>query len=171
MATNHFCPPRPLWLRYHSFFASFKGRIYSHDSHTAKIIGQNWEIRNGDCFRHASWGNKHHVLRRSGKARGRECGQTGICVLGFPRRCRRRTHFRNTGYLTEVLETHSGEIDPDKSFDDYGLDSINAVIATDRIGKQLGIELPPEFLLQNRSVNAIIRALMDQDSPLSSANL
>ena len=51
------------------------------------------------------------------------------------------------GQLAGTLGVHRIEIDPTKSFDEYGLDSINAVIATELIGERLGIELPPEFLL------------------------
>jgi len=55
-------------------------------------------------------------------------------------------------------------IDPDKNFSEYGLDSVDAVIATDSIGKRLGFELPPEFLFENQTLNAIIRALLSDDS-------
>lgn len=65
------------------------------------------------------------------------------------------------GQLAGTLGVHRIEIDPSKSFDEYGLDSINAVIATELIGERLGIELPPEFLLINRSIDAIVRALLD----------
>ena len=73
--------------------------------------------------------------------------------------------------LAGYLRTDSAEIDPDKSFDEYGLDSIDAVIASELIGEKLGIELPPEFLLYNRSVNAIVGALLNNqltDVPASS---
>jgi thioesterase domain-containing protein/acyl carrier protein len=63
--------------------------------------------------------------------------------------------------LAGYLRTDSAEVDPDKSFDEYGLDSIDAVIATELIGEKLGIELPPEFLLYHRSVNAIVGALLN----------
>ncbi len=65
------------------------------------------------------------------------------------------------GEVAGFLGTHSAEVDPDKSFDEYGLNSIDAVIATDQLGKKLGIELPPEFLLYHRSVNAIVRVLLN----------
>jgi thioesterase domain-containing protein/acyl carrier protein len=65
------------------------------------------------------------------------------------------------GQVAGFLRTHTAQVDPDKSFDDYGLDSIDAVIATEQIGKKLGIELPPEFLLHHRTVNAIVRALLN----------
>src|SRR5262249_10555905 len=68
------------------------------------------------------------------------------------------------------LRTDSAEVDPDKSFDEYGLDSIDAVIATEQIRKKLGIELPPEFLLYHRPDNAIARALLNNQSTDAPAN-
>ena len=65
------------------------------------------------------------------------------------------------GQLAGMLRVHRIEIDPAKSFDEYGLDSIDAVIATELIGERLGIELPPEFLLINQSIDAVVRALLD----------
>ena len=65
------------------------------------------------------------------------------------------------GLLAGFLNAHRTEVDPNKSFDEYGLDSIDSVIATGDIGEQLGIELPPEVLLYHRSVNAVVRALLN----------
>jgi thioesterase domain-containing protein/acyl carrier protein len=65
------------------------------------------------------------------------------------------------GQLAGMLGARHMEVDPAKSFDEYGLDSIDAVIATELIGERLGIELPPEFLLINRSIDAVVRALLD----------
>jgi thioesterase domain-containing protein/acyl carrier protein len=65
-----------------------------------------------------------------------------------------------TNYLAGVLRVSKAEIDPAKSFDEYGLDSIDAVIATESIGRQLEIELPPEFLFINNNLNAVVRALL-----------
>src|ERR1700730_15113432 len=65
------------------------------------------------------------------------------------------------GQLAGMLGARHMEVDPAKSFDEYGLDSIDAVIATEHIGEQLGIELPPEFMLYHRSVNALVGALLN----------
>jgi thioesterase domain-containing protein/acyl carrier protein len=62
--------------------------------------------------------------------------------------------------LAGVLRAPRAEVDPAKSFDEYGLDSIDAVIVTGQIAEQLGIELPREFLLYHRSVNAVVNALL-----------
>lgn len=67
--------------------------------------------------------------------------------------------------LARMLRVHSDQIDPAKSFDEYGLDSIDAVIATELIGDRLSIELPPEFLLINQSIDAVVRALRDRQRP------
>jgi thioesterase domain-containing protein/acyl carrier protein len=63
--------------------------------------------------------------------------------------------------LAAVLGVPSAQIDPAENLEECGLDSINAVTATERIGKWLGIKLPPEFLFKNRSVDAAVRALLD----------
>jgi thioesterase domain-containing protein/acyl carrier protein len=65
------------------------------------------------------------------------------------------------GQLAGTLGVNRIGIDPAKSFDEYGLDSIDAVIATETIGQRLGIELPVEFLFHNRSIDAVVRALLD----------
>lgn len=64
-------------------------------------------------------------------------------------------------HLAGILRVGRADIDPAKSFDYYGLDSIDAVIATASIGRQLAIELPPEFLFRNTTVNAVVRALLN----------
>jgi thioesterase domain-containing protein/acyl carrier protein len=65
------------------------------------------------------------------------------------------------GLLAATLRVDIAEINPDKNFDEYGLDSIDAVIATESIGRRLDLELPPEFLFENRSINAVVQALLN----------
>jgi len=62
--------------------------------------------------------------------------------------------------LAGVLNAKPSEVDTAKSFDEYGLDSIDAVIATEWIGNRLGIVLPPEFLFVFRSIDAVTNALL-----------
>jgi thioesterase domain-containing protein/acyl carrier protein len=64
--------------------------------------------------------------------------------------------------LAQTLEVDSSEIDPAKSFDECGLDSIAAVIATGPLGERLGVELPPEFLFKYNSIEEVLRALLDE---------
>jgi thioesterase domain-containing protein/acyl carrier protein len=65
--------------------------------------------------------------------------------------------------LAEVLKVQPSEIDVAKSFDEYGLDSIDAVIATEWIGNRLKVALPPEFLFVFRSIDAVTNALLAGD--------
>jgi thioesterase domain-containing protein/acyl carrier protein len=65
--------------------------------------------------------------------------------------------------LAGVLKVKPSEIDIAKNFDEYGLDSIDAVIATEWIGNRLGIVLPPEFLFVFRSIDAVTNALLAGD--------
>lgn len=51
------------------------------------------------------------------------------------------------------------EIDLDKTFDDYGLDSIDGVLMTGTIGERLNIDLPPELLMQYRKVGDAFSAI------------
>jgi thioesterase domain-containing protein/acyl carrier protein len=62
--------------------------------------------------------------------------------------------------LEAVLKVKPSEIDTAKNFDEYGLDSIDAVIATEWIGQRLGIALPPEFLFLFRNIDAVMNALL-----------
>src|SRR5690242_18266881 len=62
--------------------------------------------------------------------------------------------------LASVLKVKPAEIDIAKNFDEYGLDSIDAVIATEWVGKKVGVTLPPEFLLIFRSIDAVTNALL-----------
>jgi thioesterase domain-containing protein/acyl carrier protein len=64
--------------------------------------------------------------------------------------------------LAETLEVDGSEIDPAKSFDECGLDSIAAVIATGPLGERLGLELTPEFLFKNNSIDEVVQALLDE---------
>jgi thioesterase domain-containing protein/acyl carrier protein len=56
----------------------------------------------------------------------------------------------------------AGSLDPNRGFDEYGLDSIDAVIATDKLGERLGFDLAPELLLQHRTPNELFEALASE---------
>jgi thioesterase domain-containing protein/acyl carrier protein len=71
--------------------------------------------------------------------------------------------------FAKLLKVHSEALDSSKSFDEYGLDSIDAVITTGWLGDQLGIDLPPEFLFRHNSVDKVVRALLNGDYRESSA--
>jgi thioesterase domain-containing protein/acyl carrier protein len=65
--------------------------------------------------------------------------------------------------LARMLKVDVAELNSTSSFDEYGLDSIDAVIATGWLGEQLGVELPPEFLFRHTSVNKVVQALLNGD--------
>ncbi len=64
------------------------------------------------------------------------------------------------GPLAEKLGLQPSAFDPSKSFDEYGLDSIDTVIVAEAIAGSLGVTLPPEFLFEYRSVDAVVQELM-----------
>jgi acyl carrier protein len=62
--------------------------------------------------------------------------------------------------LAEKLGVQPDAFDSAKSFDEYGLDSIDTVLVAEGIASQLGVTLSPEFLFQHRTVDAVVRELM-----------
>jgi len=64
------------------------------------------------------------------------------------------------GPLAEKLGLQPNTFDPSKSFDEYGLDSIDTVMVAEAIAGSLGVTLAPEFLFEHRSVDAVVRELM-----------
>jgi acyl carrier protein len=64
------------------------------------------------------------------------------------------------GPLAEKLGLQPDAFDPSKSFDEYGLDSIDTVIVAETIAGNLGVTLSPDFLFEHRSVDAVVRKLM-----------
>ena len=66
------------------------------------------------------------------------------------------------GLLARKLGVPRALVDPQKTFDEYGLDSIDAVVATEEIGQALHLDLPPEFLLINRSIDEVTGALLNR---------
>ena len=56
-------------------------------------------------------------------------------------------------------------IDPSKNFDEYGLDSIDAVLATGTLSDRLKIVLPPEFLLLYRTIDEAVEHILEIGSP------
>lgn len=62
--------------------------------------------------------------------------------------------------LASILSLDRTMIDPSKTFDEYGLDSTDAVVVVGLVEERLGIDLPPELLLQNRTIDEVIRAIV-----------
>ena len=70
--------------------------------------------------------------------------------------------------LASILQVEETEIDTAKPFDEYGLDSTDAVIVVGLVEERLGIELEPELLLRNRTIDEVIAALMEKGGITSS---
>jgi len=68
------------------------------------------------------------------------------------------------GPLAEKLGVQPESFDSAKSFDEYGLDSIDTVLVAEAIANRLGVTLVPEFLFEHRSVDAVVRELLSLKS-------
>lgn len=70
--------------------------------------------------------------------------------------------------LSRILNMNPAEFDGLRSFDDYGLDSIDALVALGAISDRLGLDLPPELLFVHRTLDAAVQAMAGgapQDDP------
>ena len=68
------------------------------------------------------------------------------------------------GPLAEKLGVQPEAFNSAKSFDEYGLDSVDTVLVAEAIANQLGVTLAPEFLFEHRSVDAVVRELLSLKS-------
>lgn len=58
-------------------------------------------------------------------------------------------------YVAELLETPVESVDPDADFDRLGIDSSVAVSLLIEVEERYGVDLPPEALFENPSLNAL----------------
>ena len=63
--------------------------------------------------------------------------------------------------LATILQLQESEISTSKTFDEYGLDSMDAVIVVGLVEERLDMELEPELLLRNRSIDEVVNALKE----------
>jgi acyl carrier protein len=63
------------------------------------------------------------------------------------------------GELAAILQIGEPEIDTSKPFDEYGLDSTDAVILVGLVEERIQQELEPELLLQNRTIDEVVNSL------------
>lgn len=61
--------------------------------------------------------------------------------------------------LSRILSLSPAEFDGMRNFDDYGLDSIDALVALGAISERLGVDLPPELLFVHRTLDAAVDAV------------
>ena len=64
--------------------------------------------------------------------------------------------------LASVLALDQNDISFSKSFDDYGLDSVDGLIVVSLVEEQLQVELPPELFIIHRTIDEVMAALLDQ---------
>lgn len=58
-------------------------------------------------------------------------------------------------YISKLLDTDANSIDPLADFDRLGLDSALAVSLLIEIEEHYGVELPPEELFENPTIDAV----------------
>ena len=56
--------------------------------------------------------------------------------------------------VVKALRAHTA-----KPFDEYGLDSTDAIIVVGLVEEQIGMELEPELLLRNRTIDEVVNSL------------
>ena len=61
--------------------------------------------------------------------------------------------------LAAILQIDESQIDTAKPFDEYGLDSTDAIIVVGLVEEQIGMELEPELLLRNRTIDEVVNSL------------
>ncbi len=61
--------------------------------------------------------------------------------------------------LAAVLIVEESQIDTSKPFDEYGLDSTDAIMMVGMIEDQAEMELEPELLIRNRTIEDVISYL------------
>ena len=61
--------------------------------------------------------------------------------------------------LAAVLRIEESQIDTSKPFDEYGLDSTDAIIVVGTVEERIQMELEPELLIRNRTIEEVINSL------------
>ena len=61
--------------------------------------------------------------------------------------------------LAAILQIDGSQIDTSMPFDEYGLDSTDAIIVVGLVEEQIGMELEPELLLRNRTIDDVVSSL------------
>jgi acyl carrier protein len=64
--------------------------------------------------------------------------------------------------VASILELEQPEIDPARAFDEYGVDSVGAVVLLNAVEEHLGMELDPELVMRQRCINEIVDKLADR---------
>ncbi|WP_410605832.1 acyl carrier protein [Amycolatopsis sp. lyj-90] len=67
-----------------------------------------------------------------------------------------------TGQLAAHLDIPASEVDPDKDFESYGMDSRAGMQISGRLEKLLERRLSPAILYEHHSINALVGHLMNR---------
>ena len=65
------------------------------------------------------------------------------------------------GELAAILQIDETEIDAAKPFDEYGLDSTDAIIVVGLVEERIQQELEPELLIRNRTIDEVVNSLKE----------
>jgi acyl carrier protein len=65
-------------------------------------------------------------------------------------------------YLADLLGVPPEKVSPDASFDRLGIDSAVAVSLLIEVEERFGVDLPPEALFENPTINAVAAYLSDR---------
>ncbi len=68
-------------------------------------------------------------------------------------------------YIADFLGTSVESIDPSADFDRLGVDSSLAVALLAELEERYGVDLPPEALFENPTINAIAEHVQHQPRP------
>jgi len=63
------------------------------------------------------------------------------------------------GELAAILQIDESQVDTSKPFDEYGLDSTDAIIVVGLVEEQIQMELEPELLIRNRTIDEVVNSL------------
>lgn len=72
------------------------------------------------------------------------------------------------GYLADLLGSDPASLNPQSDFDRLGIDSSLAVSMLMEIEARYGVDLPPESLFENPTLNAVAEAVAAQLTPAAS---
>lgn len=64
-------------------------------------------------------------------------------------------------YMAEILDIDRAEVDVERSFDQYGLDSAATVAFTSDLGRWLGVKLDTRIMVENEDIRSVAGHIRD----------
>jgi acyl carrier protein len=62
-------------------------------------------------------------------------------------------------YITGVLDLPEGEVGTDRKFNEYGLDSVEAVVMAGVMEEEFGVPVDPILLFEHPSIDLFVQAM------------